>query len=96
MKITCKRKVPIWATLFLSLPFVIVLGSKTYAATEAKLLASDGAAYDYFGYVASISGNVALVGADGDDDKGEDSGSAYVFKTVVKKAMSWLLLLLGD
>jgi hypothetical protein len=80
MRITCQRKLPIRATLFLSFLFVFVLGSKTYAATEAKLLASDGAAYDYFGYVASISSDVALLGADSNDDNGVDSGSAYVFR----------------
>ena len=45
---------------------------------EEKLTASDGAAEDFFGSV-SISGDVALVGAWGDDDNGSDSGSAYVF-----------------
>jgi chitodextrinase len=80
MRITCQRKPPIRATLFLSLLFVFVLGSKTYAATEAKLLPSDGAAYDYFGYVASISSDAALIGADSNDDNGVDSGSAYVFR----------------
>ena len=45
---------------------------------EAKLLASDGAAYDSFRWV-SISGDRIVVGASGDDDLGTDSGSAYVF-----------------
>lgn len=47
----------------------------------AKLLASDGAANDRFGWSVSISGdgNTAIVGAVGDDDKGNDSGSAYIF-----------------
>lgn len=47
----------------------------------AKLVASDGAFDDYFGYSVSISGdgNTAIVGAYRDDDKGADSGSAYVF-----------------
>ena len=46
-----------------------------------KLTASDRAAEDYFGYSVSISsdGTTALVGAYSDDDKGTDSGSAYVF-----------------
>ena len=47
---------------------------------QAKLLASDGAAGDYFGYSVSISGDYAIVGADGDDDSGSYSGSAYIFK----------------
>ncbi len=44
-----------------------------------KLLPSDGAAGDYFGPSISLSGNLALVGAHLDDDKGSDSGSAYLF-----------------
>jgi hypothetical protein len=47
---------------------------------EAKLLASDGAAYDYFGRSVSISGDYAIIGAYEDDDNGSDSGSAYIFK----------------
>ena len=48
---------------------------------ETKLLASDGASNDYFGSNVSISsdGATALVGAIGDDDNGEGSGSAYIF-----------------
>jgi hypothetical protein len=46
---------------------------------QAKLLASDGAAGDLFGSSVSLSGDTALIGADGDDDNGVDSGSAYVF-----------------
>ncbi len=45
----------------------------------AKLLASDGAADDSFGWSVSLSGAAAIVGALGDDDRGMDSGSAYVF-----------------
>jgi len=46
--------------------------------TETKLLASDGAWFDYFGYSVSISSDTAVVGAIMDDDNGTDSGSAYV------------------
>ncbi|MCX7427752.1 MAG: Ig-like domain-containing protein [Planctomycetia bacterium] len=46
----------------------------------AKLTADDGAAADHFGHSVSISGNTAVVGAHGDDDDGDDSGSAYVFE----------------
>ena len=48
----------------------------------AKLLASDGAAGDKFGFSVSISGVTAIVGAHNDDDRGTDSGSAYVFEKV--------------
>ncbi len=46
---------------------------------ETKLLASDGAAQDYFGYSVSLSGDTAVITAPLDDDKGDASGSAYVF-----------------
>jgi len=47
---------------------------------QAKLLALDGAAGDYFGLSVSISGDYCLVAARADDDNGTDSGSAYIFK----------------
>jgi hypothetical protein len=46
---------------------------------RAKLLAADGAEYDALGFCVAVDGDVAVVGADWDDDNGEDSGSAYVF-----------------
>ena len=47
---------------------------------EAKLLANDGAAFDYFGSSVSISGEYAIVGTGRDDDYGPESGAAYLFK----------------
>jgi len=44
-----------------------------------KILASDGAAYDYFGWSVGIGGATAIVGAPLDDDNGASSGSAYFF-----------------
>ncbi len=44
-----------------------------------KLIANDGAADDNFGCSVSISGDTAIVGAYDDDDKGDGSGSAYIF-----------------
>ncbi len=52
----------------------------------AKLTASDGAADDWFGVSVALDGNTAVIGASGDDDKGIDSGSAYVF---VKSSGAW-------
>ena len=46
----------------------------------AKLNATDGAAGDYFGYSVSIDGDTVVIGAYADDDKENDSGSAYVFQ----------------
>ena len=51
----------------------------TWAQTQ-MLTAADGAANDFFGYSVSISGDYAIVGAYGDDNKGADSGSIYIFK----------------
>ncbi len=47
---------------------------------EQKIKASDGASFDIFGLGISVSGDVAVVGATFDDDNGQDSGSAYVFR----------------
>ena len=47
---------------------------------EAKLTASDAAEFDHFGDAVSVSGEVIVVGAWHDDDAGEYSGSAYVYR----------------
>ena len=47
---------------------------------EAKLLPSDGVTYDYFGSSVSVSGDYVVIGTPFDDDNGESSGSAYIFK----------------
>jgi len=49
-----------------------------YAET-AKLTASDAATFDLFGESVAISGNTAIVGAVGNNDAGNFSGSAYLF-----------------
>ena len=51
----------------------------TATGTQTKLTASDGAAFDEFGISVALDGSTALIGADGDDDKGSYSGSAYLF-----------------
>ncbi len=48
-------------------------------AQEAKLVASDGALDDDFGYSVSVSGDTAVVGAPWDDLGANNQGSAYVF-----------------
>jgi len=47
---------------------------------ETKLLASDGDVDDVFGHSVSISGNYIIIGSPNDDDNGEYSGSAYVYR----------------
>lgn len=51
-------------------------GTWTYQGT---LMASDGAANDYFGYNIAISGDRIIVGAHADDVSNVNQGSAYVF-----------------
>ena len=46
---------------------------------QQKLTATDGVAEDRFGASVSVSGDIATIGAYGDDDLGDWSGSAYVF-----------------
>jgi hypothetical protein len=46
----------------------------------AKLKADDGAKGDDFGYSVAIRDGIIAVGARLDDDKGSDSGSAYLFQ----------------
>jgi hypothetical protein len=45
-----------------------------------KLLATDGTQGDNFGTAASMNGNVAIVGAQGDDEGGSSAGSAYILR----------------
>ena len=51
----------------------------TTGQQSRKLVASDGATSDDFGCSIALSGNVAVIGAMGDDDIAMDAGSAYLF-----------------
>lgn len=57
----------------------------------AKLIPSDGAEWDRFGFSVAISGTMAVVGAVGDDDNGSNSGSAYLFATTTGQQLAKLL-----
>jgi cysteine-rich repeat protein len=46
---------------------------------QAELLPADGTAGDGFGAQITLDGNTAIFGVPNDDDKGQSSGSAYVF-----------------
>jgi hypothetical protein len=46
----------------------------------AKLLPDDGEPYNKFGYAVALCDGVAVIGAPGDNDQGNYSGSAYVFE----------------
>ena len=47
---------------------------------QAKLLPADGAEGDNFGGDVALDGDTAVIGAHGDDDNGDYSGAAYVFR----------------
>ncbi len=47
---------------------------------DAKLLPTDGATGDTFGSAVAIDANVAIIGAQNDDDSGPSSGSAYIYR----------------
>ena len=47
---------------------------------QTTLTADDGAFGDLFGWSVAFSDGFALIGATGNDDKGAESGSAYVFE----------------
>ena len=65
--------------------FVFVLSGATWTQ-QAKLLASDGAASDKFGYAVAISEDTIVVGSYNDDAPLSNSGSAYVF---VRNGTTW-------
>ena len=56
-----------------------------------KLLADDGAPGDEFGYRVAISKNIVAIGARGDDDNGDWSGSAYLFDAATGKQLEKLV-----
>ena len=58
-------------------------------AIEQKLTASDGAASDNFGFAVSLGHDLAIVGANLDDDLGFASGSAYTFRFDAT-TMTWI------
>ena len=60
--------------------------SGTIWIEQAKITASDAAAYDWFGYSVSVSGNYTVIGAHWDDDNEANSGSAYIFH---RSGTSW-------
>jgi hypothetical protein len=65
--------------------YVFIRNGTTWTQ-QAKLVASGGYTWDYFGYAVSISGDTGIVTAPQDDDNGADSGSAYVF---TRKGTTW-------
>ena len=60
-------------------------------AQLAKLLPSDGAAGDEFGFAVAIEGGIVAVGANRDDDNGLDSGALYLFDATSGMQLAKLL-----
>jgi len=54
-------------------------GSTGIWTQTAKLITNDGFTEDNFGRAVGIAGNTLVLGAQRDDDRGENSGSAYIF-----------------
>jgi cysteine-rich repeat protein len=47
---------------------------------QDKMIAFDGQEGDRFGWSVGLSGDTALIGARGDDDRGPEGGAAYAFR----------------
>lgn len=47
---------------------------------EGTLIPSDGEAHDQFGMSVSLGSDLVIIGAPGDDDRGLDSGAAWIFR----------------
>jgi hypothetical protein len=78
VKVLVNKKPLIIAILFLL--FTCLGENHAFAISQTKLTATDGAAGDDFGRSVSINTEIVVVGARNDDDSGDFSGSAYVFK----------------
>jgi hypothetical protein len=57
---------------------------------ESKIVASDAASVDWFGWSVAISGDWLVVGAYRDDDAGEGSGAAYVYQRQAGAEDRWI------
>ncbi|MFN7955460.1 MAG: hypothetical protein U0610_27295 [bacterium] len=84
------RSTRVLALAFATLTLLLA-GSPRAGATltpQSTITAADGAADDRFGASVALSGDLLLVGAVRDDDKGTDSGSAYLY---ARNGASWTL-----
>ena len=59
---------------------LLIMCHQALAEVPGKIFPSDGSTSDEFGYAVSISGEFAIVGAREDDDRGSNSGSAYIYQ----------------
>lgn len=71
--------------------FDVVTGQQLH-----KLTAADGAAGDTFGISVAMDGDLGIIGAFGDDDNGDNAGSAYVFDLTTGQQLHKLLAADGE
>jgi len=77
-----RRKRLLWVWLVALAGAALLTATSVWALTaeqEAKLLASDGAESDYFGYSVALDGDTAMIGAPTDYSGSPVSGSVFVF-----------------
>ena len=67
----------------------LVHASPGLPCTGLKVTASDAEAADRFGESVAVSGDIAVVGADGDDDAGIAAGAAYVLSRNMGGPDNW-------
>ncbi len=60
--------------------YVFDYDTSSWDETQKLLTVQESAVSDLFGYSVSLSGSRALIGAYGDNDDGNNSGSAYIFE----------------
>ncbi len=65
------------------------LGGPDNWGQRKKLVATDATMDDRFGRAVSVDGDLVLVTADGNDDAGSSSGSAYVFGRNIGGTNNW-------
>lgn len=79
MRVIAGKFIYLWCGFLFLLSSTEILASPTLTEVE-KLIASDATNDDVFGFDVSISNNIAVIGAPGDDDNGSYSGSAYIYR----------------
>ena len=63
---------------------------------ETKLHDPNGASQDNFGWSVAINGDVVIVGARGDDDNGDNAGSAFIYRLSGKVWLQQAMLVASD
>ena len=70
---------PLSALAGLTAALTLAAPSPAQSYEDAKILPSDGHVGQEFGSATALGGGILAVGSRGDDDRGTDSGSAYLF-----------------